>query len=99
MPIFISRREKEQRDRPMRPFGDLAGPGRIDPLVWLARSCGWQTGTAGSAVGIHARGRGPGDSFSLRYFEVDDFRGGWLVDCLRTSPLARRSRHPSGWGL
>jgi predicted enzyme related to lactoylglutathione lyase len=24
------------------------------------------------AVGIHARGRGPGDSFSLPYFEVSD---------------------------
>jgi predicted enzyme related to lactoylglutathione lyase len=36
---------------------------------------GWQTGAsglAGPAVGVHARGRGPGDSFSLPYFEVDD---------------------------
>jgi len=33
---------------------------------------GWQTGSAGPAIGVHARGRGPGDSFSLPYFEVDD---------------------------
>ena len=33
---------------------------------------GWQTGTPGPALGIHDRGRGPGDSFSLPYFEVDD---------------------------
>ena len=33
---------------------------------------GWQTHSAGPAVGVHARGRGPGDSFSLPYFEVDD---------------------------
>jgi predicted enzyme related to lactoylglutathione lyase len=33
---------------------------------------GWQTRTPAPAVGIHARGRGPGDSFSLPYFEVDD---------------------------
>ncbi len=33
---------------------------------------GWQTGKSGPAVGVHARGRGPGDSFSLPYFEVED---------------------------
>lgn len=33
---------------------------------------GWQTRSGGPAVGVHARGRGPGDSFSLPYFEVDD---------------------------
>jgi predicted enzyme related to lactoylglutathione lyase len=46
---------------------------------------GWQTDvpaqstqSAGSgsapAVGIHPRGRGPGDSFSLPYFEVEDMQ-------------------------
>ena len=33
---------------------------------------GWQTRPEGPAVGVHERGRGPGDSFSLPYFEVDD---------------------------
>jgi predicted enzyme related to lactoylglutathione lyase len=33
---------------------------------------GWQTGDDGAAVGVHARGRGPGDSFSLPYFAVAD---------------------------
>lgn len=33
---------------------------------------GWQTRGDGLAVGVHPRGRGPGDSFSLPYFEVDD---------------------------
>lgn len=41
---------------------------------------GWQTNASASdeadgnapAVGLHPRGRGPGDSFSLPYFEVDD---------------------------
>ena len=33
---------------------------------------GWQTHEPGPAFGIHARGRGPGDSFSLPYFAVDD---------------------------
>jgi predicted enzyme related to lactoylglutathione lyase len=36
---------------------------------------GWQTDDAAPAVGVHARGRGPGDSFSLPYFEVGDLSG------------------------
>ncbi|MBA2637568.1 MAG: hypothetical protein H0U79_04995 [Solirubrobacterales bacterium] len=33
---------------------------------------GWQTHGGSPAVGVHARGRGPGDSFSLPYFAVGD---------------------------
>jgi predicted enzyme related to lactoylglutathione lyase len=33
---------------------------------------GWQTRSGEPSVGVHARGQGPGDSFSLPYFEVDD---------------------------
>jgi predicted enzyme related to lactoylglutathione lyase len=33
---------------------------------------GWQARATGPAVGVHARGPGPGDSFSLPYFEVHD---------------------------
>ena len=33
---------------------------------------GWQTHVGAPAVGVHARGRGPGDSFSLPYFAVSD---------------------------
>jgi predicted enzyme related to lactoylglutathione lyase len=33
---------------------------------------GWQTGDASLAVGVHERGRGPGDTVSLPYFAVDD---------------------------
>jgi predicted enzyme related to lactoylglutathione lyase len=40
-----------------------------------AEGDGWQAATAGPDVGVHARGRGPGDSFSLPYFEVDDLAG------------------------
>jgi predicted enzyme related to lactoylglutathione lyase len=36
---------------------------------------GWQTHSTSPAVGVHARGRGPGDSFSLPYFAVDDLHG------------------------
>jgi predicted enzyme related to lactoylglutathione lyase len=33
---------------------------------------GWQTRSPAPAIGVHARGRGPGDSFSLPYFAVSD---------------------------
>jgi predicted enzyme related to lactoylglutathione lyase len=33
---------------------------------------GWETAAGAPAVGVHARGRGPGDSFSLPYFQVTD---------------------------
>jgi predicted enzyme related to lactoylglutathione lyase len=33
---------------------------------------GWQTGSGAPTVGVHERGRGPGDSFSLPYFAVGD---------------------------
>ncbi len=33
---------------------------------------GWQTRAGGVALGLHERGRGPGDRFSLPYFVVDD---------------------------
>jgi predicted enzyme related to lactoylglutathione lyase len=34
---------------------------------------GWQSAPgSGPAIGVHPRGRGPGDTFSLPYFEVDD---------------------------
>jgi predicted enzyme related to lactoylglutathione lyase len=36
---------------------------------------GWELRAAGPAVGVHARGRGPGDSFSLPYFAVEDLPG------------------------
>src|SRR5215213_8556316 len=33
---------------------------------------GWQSRSPGPAIGVHERGRGPGDSYSLPYFRVDD---------------------------
>jgi predicted enzyme related to lactoylglutathione lyase len=33
---------------------------------------GWQTSSGAPAVGVHARGRGPGDFFSLPYFAVSN---------------------------
>jgi predicted enzyme related to lactoylglutathione lyase len=36
---------------------------------------GWQTHAGSPAVGVHERGRGPGDSYSLPYFAVADMDG------------------------
>lgn len=36
---------------------------------------GWQTTAQGPAVGVHERGRGPGDTYSLPYFAVSDLAG------------------------
>jgi predicted enzyme related to lactoylglutathione lyase len=33
---------------------------------------GWQTRSGAPAVGVHARGQGPGDSFSLPYFTMSN---------------------------
>jgi predicted enzyme related to lactoylglutathione lyase len=33
---------------------------------------GWQVRSDGPVIGVHERGRGPGDSFSLPYFAVSD---------------------------
>lgn len=37
-----------------------------------AEGAGWQTHSGSPAVGVHARGRGPGDSAALPYFGVED---------------------------
>jgi predicted enzyme related to lactoylglutathione lyase len=57
-------------ERARRFWGGLLGAeleGRGD-----AEGEGWQTRTGDPDVGVHARGPGPGDSFSLPYLAVDD---------------------------
>jgi predicted enzyme related to lactoylglutathione lyase len=57
---------------------------------------GWQTHSGVPAVGIHARGRGPGDSFSLPYFAVRD-----LAEALaRVEALGGSVIHPGeAWAI
>ena len=51
---------------------------------------GWQTRGAATTVGVHERGRGPGDTVSLPYFEVDD-----VADALeRVTSLGGSIVHP-----
>jgi predicted enzyme related to lactoylglutathione lyase len=57
---------------------------------------GWQTRSASPAVGVHERGRGPGDRFSLPYFAVAD-----LAAALRSvEKLGGSVIHPGGsWAV
>jgi uncharacterized protein len=58
-------------ERAVRFWGGLLGV-ELEPRAG-EEGQGWQTRPqTGTAIGVHARGRGPGDSFSLPYFEVDD---------------------------
>jgi hypothetical protein len=40
-----------------------------------AAGAGWETETGGVRLGVHARGRGPGDTGALPYFTVADLPG------------------------
>jgi uncharacterized protein len=57
---------------------------------------GWQTHSGVPAVGVHARGRGPGDSASLPYFAVSD-----LAEALkRVEALGGSVVHPGeAWAI
>lgn len=62
----------------------------LKPRVKDSEGEGWQTGSGDPALGVHVRGRGPGDSFSLPYFTVDD-----LADALeRVRALGGAVVHP-----
>jgi predicted enzyme related to lactoylglutathione lyase len=57
---------------------------------------GWQTHEAGPAVGVHERGRGPGDSFSLPYFVVPSIE----TALARVEELGGSVVHPgSRWAI
>jgi predicted enzyme related to lactoylglutathione lyase len=57
-------------ERARRFWGELLGV-ELDDRADVEGE-GWQTRAGAPAVGVHARGRGPGDSFSLPYFAVSD---------------------------
>jgi len=57
---------------------------------------GWQTRNSGPVVGVHARGRGPGDSFSLPYFVVPDLEAALA----RVTDLGGAVIHPGArWAI
>jgi len=61
-----------------------------------AEGSGWQTHGDGPAVGVHARGTGPGDTFSLPYFAVADLE----TALARVRELGGSVIHPgSRWAI
>ena len=57
-------------DRARRFWSELLGEPLQDRAE--AEGRGWQTGNGSISVGVHERGRGPGDTASLPYFAVGD---------------------------
>ena len=51
---------------------------------------GWEAETDGLRLGVHERGRGPGDTASLAYFAVDDMG----VALARVTELGGEVIHP-----
>jgi predicted enzyme related to lactoylglutathione lyase len=57
---------------------------------------GWQTHSGEAQIGLHARGRGPGDTFSLPYFGVSDMDAALE----RVEALGGSVIHPGkGWAV
>lgn len=60
-------------DNPDRALGFWAGVLGVELVDRsAAEGEGWQTASGAPALGVHQRGKGPGDTQSLPYFAVDD---------------------------
>jgi uncharacterized protein len=57
-------------ERALRFWSELLG-NTLEPRA-EGEGKGWRTSGETPAIGVHRRGRGPGDSFSLPYFAVTD---------------------------
>ena len=73
-PLALIEFPADDPERALRFWRELLGVA-IEPRV-SGEGEGWQSEAGGGpALGVHERGRGPGDRFSLPYFEVDDLAG------------------------
>jgi predicted enzyme related to lactoylglutathione lyase len=70
LPLALVEFPADEPERALRFWGAWLGA----PLERRseAEGKGWQSRSAVPPVGLHARGRGPGDSFSLPYFVLGD---------------------------
>ncbi len=69
-PVALIEFPADDTDRARRFWGGVLGL-ELRPRE-AGEGEGWQSSGDGAAVGLHPRGRGPGDSFSLPYFDVED---------------------------
>jgi predicted enzyme related to lactoylglutathione lyase len=67
---FLIELPADDPDRARRFWEGLIGI-RLEPRT-PGEGSGWQAGLGGITVGVHERGAGPGDRFSLPYFRVPD---------------------------
>ena len=44
----------------------------LEPIAGLSDGAGWEADLGDARLGVHERGKGPGDTVSLPYFAVDD---------------------------
>jgi predicted enzyme related to lactoylglutathione lyase len=81
----------DEPGRALRFWGGLLGA-PLEPRT-EGEGEGWQSRSTVPPVGIHQRGRGPGDSFSLPYFAVEDLPAALeKVETLRGSVVHRGER-------
>ncbi len=92
--VVLTEFPADDPQRARRFWSELLGTG-LEPRG-AGEGQGWQTPGAGPAVGVHERGRGPGDSFSLLYIEVPDLESALE----RVAALGGTVVHPgSRWAI
>jgi len=70
LPLHLIEFPADDPDRARRFWTGVLGVELVDRSA--AEGHGWQTPSGAPALGVHERGKGPGDTHSLPYFEVDD---------------------------
>ena len=93
-PIHLIEFPADDPDRARRFWTGVLGVELVDRSG--SEGEGWQAGLGAGVLGVHERGRGPGDTHSLPYFEVDD-----LEEALRrVSELGGEVIHPGArWAV
>jgi predicted enzyme related to lactoylglutathione lyase len=70
MPVALVEFPADDPERALRFWSGLLGV-TLEPRG-ESEGSGWQSRSTAPTVGVHARGSGPGDTFSLPYFAVED---------------------------
>ena len=73
MPAPLIEFPADEPERALRFWGGVLGA-ELEPRTADAGE-GWEAESDGLRLGVHKRGTGPGDSFSLPYFTVSDLSG------------------------
>jgi predicted enzyme related to lactoylglutathione lyase len=93
-PIHLIEFPADDADRARSFWSGVLGVELVDRSG--AEGEGWQTAGGAPILGVHERGKGPGDTHSLPYFEVDDLKAALR----RVGELGGEVIHPgSGWAV